>query len=228
MDRYSKWPAASLCKPTDGKTAVNFLQQYIQLNGIPKTIRTDKVSAFTCHYFREFCRKNYLSIIHGTPYIHTPTGLVERGVRTIKENLLTNIKAGESFGIALDLALGVMRTTLLTRLKKSAFELHFGREPNTELSNMLKLNEFKKLTNNYSFSAQPETLQVHTFGREGGSSDHLPMKQKRKSTKKVSKYPFQFFERQNTKTKIESPFSDQLQTAVKGTNHIVTTALIIE
>ena len=36
IDRYSKWPAASLCKITDGETAVKFLQQYIQLNGIPK------------------------------------------------------------------------------------------------------------------------------------------------------------------------------------------------
>ena len=116
-DRFSKWPAASLCKSTDGKTVVNFLQQYIQLNGIPKTIRTDKASAFTGHYFREFCKTNFISLIYGTPYIHTPAGLVERGVRTLKENLLTNIKAGESFGKALDLALGVMRTTPHTRLK---------------------------------------------------------------------------------------------------------------
>ena len=50
------------------------------------------------------------------------------------------------------------------------------------------------------------------------------MKQKRKSTKTVSEYPFQFFERKNTKSKFESPYSDQLQTAVKGTNHTVTTA----
>ena len=138
MDRYSKLPAASLCKSTDGKTAVNFLQQYIQLNGIPKTIRTDTASLFTGHYLREFCKKNYIPIIYGTPYIHSSTALVERGVGTLKENLLTNNKAGESFGKALDLAFGVMRTTPYTRLKKSAFELKFGREPNTELSNMLQ------------------------------------------------------------------------------------------
>ena len=216
MDRYSIWPAASLCKSTDGKTAANFLQPNIQLNGIPKTIRIDKASAFTGHYLREFCKKNYISIIYETPCIHTPTGLVESGVRKLKEKLLSDIIVGESFGKSLDLALGVMRTNSHTRLKKSAFELHFGREPNTELSNMLKLNEVKKLTNNHSFSAKPETLQVYTFTGEGGSPDHLPMKQNRKSTKTVSKYPFQFFERKNTK--FESPYSDQLQTAVKGTN----------
>ena len=38
MDRYSKWPAASFCASTDGETAVNFLEKYIRLNGVPKTI----------------------------------------------------------------------------------------------------------------------------------------------------------------------------------------------
>ena len=50
------------------------------------------------------------------------------------------------------------------------------------------------------------------------------MKQKRKSTKTVSEYPFKFSERKNQKTKFESPYSDQLQTAIKGTNHTITTA----
>ena len=100
------------------RNGCKFLQQYIQLNGIPKTIRTDKASAFTGRFFREFCKKNYISIIYGTPYIHTPTGLVERGVRTLKANLLTNIKAGEPFGKALDLAQYVIRNTPHTRLKK--------------------------------------------------------------------------------------------------------------
>ena len=120
-----------------------------------------------------------------------------------------------------------MRTTPHNKLKKSEFDLHFGREPNTELSNMLKINEIKKLTNNHSFSAKPETLQVYIFrgkGGEGSSNDHLSMKQKRKSTMTVSKYPLQFFKRKNTKTEFESPYSVQLQTAVKETNHIVTIA----
>ena len=64
-----------------------------------------------------------------------------------------------------------------------AFELHFGREPNTELSNMLKLNEIKELTKNFSLSAKPETLQVYTFSGEGGRSDHLPIEQRKKSKK---------------------------------------------
>ena len=91
MNRFSKWPAASFCTCTEGETAINVLEQYIQLNGVPKTIRTDKAIAFTGRLFRDFCKKHYIKLIYGTPYIHTPTGLVERGVGTLKENLLTNI-----------------------------------------------------------------------------------------------------------------------------------------
>ena len=79
MDRYSKWPAASFCTSTDGETAVKFLDHYIRLNGIPKTIRTDKATAFTGRLFRDFCKKHYIKLIYRPPYIHTPTGLVERG-----------------------------------------------------------------------------------------------------------------------------------------------------
>ena len=199
MDRFSKWPAASFCKSTESQTAVKFLEQYINLKGIPKTIRTDKATAFTSLSFREFCKNHQIKLIYGTPYIHTPTGLVERGVRTLKEILLSNIKAGQNFGKALDVALDEMRKTPHTRLNKSAFELHYGREPNTEISNLLNTDTLKKLTKT-CISAKPNTLQVYSFNGAGGVSDQLPMKQKT-GAKGVSKYPFLFHEKKN-KTKI--------------------------
>ena len=87
MDQFIKWPAASFCTSTDGETAIKVLEQYIQLNGVPKTIRTDKATAFTGRSFRNFCKEHYIKLIYGTPYIHTPTGLVERGVRTLSDQL---------------------------------------------------------------------------------------------------------------------------------------------
>ena len=190
IDRCSKWPAASFCNYTDGETAVKFLEQYIELNGIPNSIRTDKETAFTGRLFRDFCKNHYIKLIYGTPYIHTPTGLVERGARTLKDNLLTNIKAGERFGKALYIYLDVMRKTAHTKLKKSAFELHYGRKPNTELTILLNLDN---LTNN-SLSAKPDTLQVYSFSGVGGVSDQLPMKT-RKNDKGVSNQPFLFLEK---------------------------------
>ena len=162
MDRFSKWPAASFCKSAESQTAVEFLEQYVILNGIPKTIGTDKAAAFTSRSCREFCKEHQIKLIYGTQYIHTATGLVERGARTLKEILLTNIKAGENFGNALDIALDGMRKTPHARLKKSAFEIHYGREPNTEISNLLNIDALKKLTKT-CISAKPDNLQVYSF-----------------------------------------------------------------
>ena len=202
MDRYSKWPAASFCASTDGETAVKFLEQYIRLNGVPKTIRTDKATAITGRLFRDFCKKHYITLIYGTAYKHTLTGLGERGVRTLKENILTNIKSGERFGKALDISLDVMRKTPHTRFKKSAFEIHYDRKPNTEISNLLNLDEIEKLTKR-SVLAKPDILQVYSFSGAGGVSDQLPMKPK-KSAKGVSNYPFLFLEKKHQRNKFGS------------------------
>ena len=85
IDRYSTWPAACICEAPTGKTAKNFLEQYITLSGLPQTIRTDKGRAFTGKEFRDFCKSLNIKLIYGTPYIHTPTGLVEKETKTFKD-----------------------------------------------------------------------------------------------------------------------------------------------
>ena len=67
MDRFSKWQAASFCTSTDGETAIKFLEQYIQINGVPETIRTDKATAFTARPFRTFSKEHYIKLLYGTP-----------------------------------------------------------------------------------------------------------------------------------------------------------------
>ena len=90
----------------------------------------------------------------GTQYLHTPTGLVERGVTTLKEILLANTKAGEKFGRASDIALDLMRKTPHRQLKKPAFELHYGREPNTEIGNLLNLHALNNRTKDWNAQNQ--------------------------------------------------------------------------
>ena len=205
MDQISKWPAASLCKTMDGQTAVRSLEQYKNLIGIMKTIRTDKTIAFTGRSFREFCKNHQIKLIYGTPYAHTPTGLVKRGVKTLKETLLTKIKAGKKFGRALDIALEILRKTPHTQSKKSAFELHYGHQPNTEISNMLNIDALKTITTKNRISAKPDTLDVYSFSGAGGASDQLPMKQKI-GAKGVSNYPFFFLKKKINKPKFDSAY----------------------
>ena len=63
IDQFSKLPAASFCKSTGSRTSINFLEQYINLNGIPKTIKTDKATAFTSRVFGEFCKNHRIKLL---------------------------------------------------------------------------------------------------------------------------------------------------------------------
>ena len=71
MDRYSRWPAACICEAPTGRTAKNFLEQYVTLNGLPQTIRTDKGTAFTGKEIRELCKYLNINLVNGTPYTHS-------------------------------------------------------------------------------------------------------------------------------------------------------------
>ena len=92
IDRYSIWPAACICQAPTGKIATTFLKQYILLNGIPQALRTDKGTAFTGgKEFRIMCKNQNRTLIYGTPYIHTATCPVERGIKTLKDLMRTNL-----------------------------------------------------------------------------------------------------------------------------------------
>ena len=138
IDRYSRWPAACICKALNRKTAKTFLEQYILLNGIPHVIRTDKGTAFTGNEFRSTCKKPNIKLIYGTPYKHTGTGLVERGINTLKYLMKTNLEDKCTVSEALSRSLNVMRTTIHSIIKETPFERHYGRKPRTEKNKLFK------------------------------------------------------------------------------------------
>ena len=121
----------------------------------------------------------------------------------------------------MDMSLDTMRKIPHTRLTKSAFHLHYGRKPNTEISNLLNLDKIEKLTKR-SISAKPHTSQVDSFSGAGGVSDQLPM-QPKKSAKGVSNCLYLFLEKKHQRNKFESAYSDKPQLAISGTGHTVTT-----
>ena len=111
------------------------MEQYKTLNGLSQTIRTDKGTAFTGKEIRDFCKSLNIKLIYGTPYMHTPSGLVERGIKTLKEYLRTNLEEGYVTNEALSCSLNVMRMTVDSSMKETPFERHYGRKPRTELHN---------------------------------------------------------------------------------------------
>ena len=167
IDRYSRWPAACICEAPTSKTAKIFLEQNILLKGIPQTIRTDKGTAFIEREFRQMCKNLNIKMIYGTPCIHTATGLVERGVKTLKDIMRTNLEDKCNLNEALYRSLLLMRTTIHSKLKGSPFGRSYGRKTRTELTSYLNL----PTDNNEFISAQPETLQVYSFNNGRGGYD---------------------------------------------------------
>ena len=91
-------------------------------NCIPQTIRTEKGTAFTGNEFRSTCKKRSIKLIYGTLYIHTATGLVERGIKTLKDLMRTNLEDKCTVSEELSRSLTVMRTTVHSSIKETPFE----------------------------------------------------------------------------------------------------------
>ena len=216
IDRYSRWPAACISEAPNGRTAKTFLEQYILLNGIPQVIRTDKGTAFTGTEFRQKCKSLNIKLIYGTPYIHTATGLVKRGIKTLKDLMRANLEDKCNVNEALHRSLMVMRTTVHSKIKETPFERHYGRKPRTEVTSFLNLP-----TNvNKFISAHPETLQVYSFANGKDEYDQLIMKTPRKLKCDVSnKFPYQFLEMKQTKTssKVNTKLNHKRQWPVQNT-----------
>ena len=130
-----------------------------------------------------------------------------------------------------------MRFTIHTGLKTTPFELHHGRKPRTELTNIIKdgrsflsnQREIPVLANN-----RPKIPIYVARNGDGEVSNHIVMArikseekaQTEKSPKKknsVGKYPFKFFEKNHKKKSLEGRFQRNIQTVVNGTEHTVTT-----
>ena len=125
---YSGRPTACICKASTGKTAT-FLKQYLfLLNGIPQTIGKDKRTAFLGKEFRTVCRHLNIKLIYGTPCIHTATGLIERRNKTRKDLMKTNLADNCNLNEALYRSLTVLRKTVHSKIKKTPFERHYGKQ----------------------------------------------------------------------------------------------------
>ena len=130
-----------------------------------------------------------------------------------------------------------MRFTIHRGMKITPFDLHHGRKPRTELTNLNKNG--RSFLSNWSelpvlAGDTPKIPSYVTKNGDGEVSNHIFMARTKseekalaeKSPKKrnsVGIYPFQFFEKNHNNKSMEGRFQKILQTAVNGTEHPVTT-----
>ena len=119
-----------------------------------------------------------------------------------------------------------------SRLKMTPFQMHLGRKPCTALTNLIGkpeclLSNWKRTLTTY-ISAQPAELQVFTiYDSEGEMVDYLVLNHIKKRGRSVSQdfRKYQFHEKENQPNSMKCGFkTDKILTAIKETDHTVTTS----
>ena len=183
VDRFSKWPTVKICKTSETKEVINFLKQNFNLYGIPEKIKSDKGGAFFSKDYIEFCKSKNIETEYSTPRIHTGTGAVERAIQTMKNLIVANLEDNLCLTECVNRALKVMRFTIHTGLKLTPFELHHGRKPRTELTNLVKdgksfLSDWTELS--VSAERKPKIPIYVSRDEEGDVTNYLVMAKRQK------------------------------------------------
>ena len=238
VDRFSKWPAVKICKSAETKEVINFLTSNFNLSGIPEKIKSDKGGAFISKEYQEFRKNRNMEIEYCTPRMHTGNEAVERAIQTLKNLIIANLEDGIGITESVNRALRVMRFTIHTGLKITPFELHHGKKPRTELTNIVK--DGKTYLSNWSempISAPTRPKIPIYVGRDadGEITNHMVMAktkteekqstENQKTPKKKSsvRYPFKFVEKNYNKKSLERRFQNKIQTADSGTESTIKT-----
>ena len=87
VDRLSRYPHAEIFNNCDTNTAIEYLESYCKVHGIPRSIRCDQAQAFKAKEFDIFCKNKNIKLILAPAGDHRGTGMVERLIQTIKRRL---------------------------------------------------------------------------------------------------------------------------------------------
>ena len=137
IDRFSKFPTAEVFDRANADNILKFLQEYVLLHGITRSIRLDQSRCQTGQQIKAFCSQNNIQLIEAPIHDHRAIGLVERLIQTIK-NRLACIKtaARNQFNVkaSINSIIYQLRICRQKTINVSPFEAHFGRKANTPLS----------------------------------------------------------------------------------------------
>ena len=131
VDSNSRWQVANLGKNTNHDTVTTFLQKYTNIYGVPKSIKTDRGSAFISKEFSKYCNENNIIRNYGTAILHTGTALAERTIQSLEKLPKASLEDGINLRNSLEKALDVLRLTIHSKIQKTPSELHFGKKLRT-------------------------------------------------------------------------------------------------
>ena len=140
IDRFSKFPSVKVTKSTSGKCTVKLLRSYIDINGIPESIRSDQFSGFKGKTLKKFCSDLNIEQKFCPVGDHRGCGLVERTIQTIKRRLWVMLleENNKSIKLWLSTIMRDLRWNKQKTIQVSPFQAHFGRLPKTDEFKILR------------------------------------------------------------------------------------------
>ena len=153
-------------------------------------MKSDRGGAFISKEYKQFCKNRNIEIEYWKPKMHTGNGVVERSIQIRKNLIITNPEDAKNLSENVNRALRVIRFTIQTGLKSTPFELHHGRKPRTELTNIIK--DGKTFLSNWlemNISAPSKPKIPVYVGRvaDGEITNHIIMARKKTEERQLAK-----------------------------------------
>ena len=185
VDRFSRFPYAKVVTNNKADTIIRFMQTHLVNQGVPRNIRCDQAQGFRAKKFRIYCNSNNIKLIFAPVDDHRSMGMVERLIRTLKTRLsiMKIDKNNTPYKLASDVAelIKTLRITPHATTKITPFEAHYGRKPNTPLTNICTTPKISNLSwENTKLSCLDEKMLTKPaltpeaiWNREANSEDEL-------------------------------------------------------
>ena len=130
IDAYSKFIDAHVMTSSTTSATVVKLHQTFATHRLPRVLVSDNGTCFTSDVFAKFYTMNGIKHTRVSPYHPASNGLVERGVKTVKEGLR---KTTGDLETRLSHFLAQYRLTPQTATGQAASELLMNRRPRSRL-----------------------------------------------------------------------------------------------
>ena len=149
IDRFSKFPSLKLYNNANATNVEHFLNKYMSIHGVPRSIRMDQARCQKSNIIRDLCNRNNIKIIFAPANDHRSIGLVERLIQTVKRRLGCIKLDPKQHPFNIKQSLKQIAQELRICRKKatniSPFEAHFGRPVNTPITNLTTKPDSKNL-----------------------------------------------------------------------------------
>ncbi len=159
------------CSAPTADNVTKLLNEFSDLFGLVRAIRTDQGTAFTAKVVADWCTVQSLAQIFAPIGDHLRTGLVERLIRTLRSRIgtLQLSQPNHSYPALLLAVLNVIRVCVNATAGCSPYTRFFGRPPATKISNFWSVLDPRRVLQKGHWRQMKTASSNHLASRDSES-----------------------------------------------------------